>query len=91
MQQLEHCRIRRLLFPCLLAVVTGCEPTIDVAGVYFPGWLVSITSGISASYGIVLLLSRRSATRELADSGILFVTLAVGIALAIWLAVFSAF
>lgn len=91
MQQSQHRRIWRLLLPYLLVVVTACEPTVDVAGVYFPGWLVSITAGTAASYGIVLSLSWRPATRELADSGILFLALALGVALAIWLIVFSGF
>jgi hypothetical protein len=80
---------RRLASACLLVAFAGCAPTIDVAGVYFPGWLVSIVAGIAVSYGIVVSLSRRSETRSLSESGLLFLSLAVGIALAIWLVAFS--
>jgi hypothetical protein len=81
------------LFPSLLLVVllAGCEPVIDVAGVYFPGWLVSAVVGVVAAYGIVLGLGRSSKGRPLADSGIFFVSLVVGIALAVWWVVFSGF
>ena len=81
------------LFPSLLLVVSlaGCEPVLDIAGVYFPGWLVSAVVGVVAAYGIVLSLGRSSKGRVLADSGILFVSLVVGIALAVWWAGFSDF
>lgn len=69
----------------------GCTPTVDVAGVYFPGWLVSTIGGVAASYGIVLCLGRRPDTRKLADSGLFFVSLVAGIALAIWWVSFSGF
>jgi len=82
-------RSARCLAPACLVFAAGCAPTLDVAGVYFPGWLVSIVAGVVVSYGIVLWLSRRSETRRLADSGLLFLSLAVGIALAVWLVAFS--
>ena len=76
---------------CLPIAFVGCAPTVDLAGVYFPGWLISIIAGVAASYGIVLWLSRRSETRSLADSGLLFLSLVVGIALAVWWVAFSGF
>lgn len=69
----------------------GCAPTVDVAGVYFPGWLVSAAAGAVGAYGIVLWLARRPGTRELADSGLLFVSLVAGIAFAVWWVFFSSF
>ncbi len=84
-------RSARRLASVFLLFAAGCAPTLDVAGVYFPGWLVSIVAGVVVSYGIVLSLSRRSKTRSLADSGLLFLSLAVGIALAVWWVAFSGF
>ena len=80
-------------FPFLLLVVllAGCEPVIDVAGVYFPGWLVSAVVGVVAAYGIVLVVGRSSKARTLADSGFFFLSLVVGIALAVWWVSFSGF
>ncbi len=74
-----------------LAALTGCAPTVDVAGVYFPGWLVSAVTGVVASYGIVLWLGRRPDARSLADSGVFFLSLVAGIALAVWWVCFSGF
>ena len=84
-------RSARRLTPLCLVAAAGCAPTLDVAGVYFPGWLVSIVAGVVVSYGIVVSLSRRSQTRSLSESGLLFLSLAVGIALAIWLVAFSGY
>lgn len=75
----------------VLAAPTACAPTVDVLGVYFPGWLVSTAAGVVASYGIVVWLGRRPAARSLADSGVFFLSLAAGIALAVWWAFFSGF
>ena len=74
-----------------LAAPTGCAPTLDVAGVYFPGWLVSTVAGLVASYGIVVWLGRHPGSRSLADSGVFFVSLVAGIALAVWWTFFSGF
>jgi hypothetical protein len=75
----------------LLVSLTGCEPVLDVGGVYFPGWLVSSVAGVVAAYGIVLVVGRSSKARTLADSGFFFVSLVVGIALAVWWVSFSGF
>ncbi len=74
-----------------LASPAGCAPTVDVGGVYFPGWLVAAIGGVVASYGIVLWLARRPDTRKLADSGLFFLSLVAGVALAIWWVSFSSF
>ena len=74
-----------------LLAPAGCAPTVNVAGVYFPGWLVSTVTGVVVSYGVVFWLGRRPASRELADSGLFFVSLVVGIAFALWWLFFSGF
>ena len=83
--------IRSLSSLSLLVSLAGCEPVFDVAGVYFPGWLVSAVVGVFAAYGIVVGLGRSSKRRPLADSGIFFVSLVAIIALAVWWACFSSF
>jgi len=64
---------------------------VDVIGVYFPGWLISAATGVVGSYGILLWLGRRPNARSLADSGIFFLSLVAGIALAVWLIFFRGF
>lgn len=80
---------RALPFLGLLAGATGCAPTVDVLGVYFPGWLVSAAVGVAVSYGIVLWLGGRPNSSALADSGVFFLSLVVGVALLCWWLLFS--
>jgi hypothetical protein len=82
---------RRIVGAFVLAAASGCAPTLDVLGIFFPGWLVSAVIGVAASYGIVVWLGRRPQTRALADSGLFFLSLLVGIALAAWWVLFSGF
>ena len=63
----------------------------SLAGEHFPGWLVSTVIGVVASYAIVASLGRHPGTRALADSGLFFLSLLVGIALAAWWVLFSGF
>ena len=71
--------------------LTGCAPTVDLLGVYFPGWLVSAVAGVSSAYVLVYWLGRRAGARPLAESGLFFVSLTVGIALCVWWVFFSGF
>ena len=87
----EDLPILRVVSALVLAVLVGCAPTLDVLGVFFPGWLVSTLIGVVASYAIVVGLGRRPGTRALADSGIFFLSLLVAIALAAWWVLFSGF
>jgi hypothetical protein len=84
--------VPRLTSYLLLPVVfSGCEPIVDIEGVYFPGWLVSTVVGIVGAYGIVILLGRKPGTRKLGDSGLFFISLVVSIALIFWWVFFSRF
>ena len=67
----------------------GCAPTVNVLGVYFPGWLVSATVGIIVAYGGVRWLASRPGTRTLAQSGVLFCSLTVAVSLLLWWILFS--
>jgi hypothetical protein len=74
-----------------VSAALGCAPTVDVLGVYFPPWLLSAAVGLVAAYAILWWLGRRPGTRSLAQSGLLFCSLTVVLALLIWWAFFSGF
>ena len=38
--------IRRVVSTLVLTAPAGCAPTLDVLGVFFPGWLVSTVIGV---------------------------------------------
>jgi hypothetical protein len=74
-----------------LAVSLACAPTVNVLGVYFPGWLISGVVGLVAAYALVWWLGRRPGVRSLAQSGLLFCSLTVSVGLAVWWVFFSGF
>ncbi len=70
---------------------TGCAPTVNVIGVYFPAWLVSAVAGVVIAYVAVSILARKASTRGLAQSGLLFCSLTLGVGLSVWWIFFSRF
>jgi hypothetical protein len=74
-----------------LASCTGCAPTLNVLGVYFPAWLVSAVVGLVAAYALVWWLGRRPGERELAQSGLFFCGLTVSVGLIFWWIFFGGF
>jgi len=77
--------------PWLVALATlgGCAPTVNVAGVYFPAWLVSAIVGLVVAYVAVGWLGRRPGARALAQSGVLFCSLTLMVGLMVWWIFFS--
>ncbi len=72
-----------------LAGCTGCAPTLNVLGVYFPAWLVSAVVGLVVAYALVWWLGRRPGQLALAQSGLFFCSLTVMVALLVWWIFFS--
>ena len=74
----------------VLPVVSGgCAQTVNVAGVYFPGWLVAAVIGVAVSYGTTSWLSSRPRYRALGQSGLFFLSIMAIVAWGIWWVFFS--
>jgi hypothetical protein len=84
-------RGRAVAYAAVLGLSLGCAPTVNVLGVYFPGWLISSVVGLVAAYVLVWWLARKPGVRALAQSGLLFCSLAVSVSLSVWWAFFSGF
>ena len=81
---------RRIVVMSLLSVtLTACNPTIDLYGIYAPGWLVSGGAGFVLSYMSVGVMARFGSSRPLADSGLFFCSLGTILAYLVWLGFFS--
>lgn len=80
-----------ILLVLVVTTAVGCQPTVNVLGVYFPPWLVSGVAGLLFAYGTVWFLGRRPGTRRLAQSGLLFCSLTVIVGLLLWWLLFSSF
>ena len=74
-----------------IAALLGCAPTMNLAGVYFPAWLVSAVVGVVAAYAVVWWMGRRPGKAALAQSGLLFCGLSVAVSLLNWWIFFSGF
>jgi hypothetical protein len=79
------------IFLLAAAMALGCAPSLNVLGVYFPGWLVSSVVGLVVAYALVWWLGRRPRPRALAQSGLLFCSLTVMVGLLVWWIFFSSF
>jgi hypothetical protein len=66
-----------------------CAQSVGIAGVYFPGWLISLVVGVAASYATVSWLGRVPRYRALAQSGLLFLSLTTIVAFVLWWSLFS--
>ena len=75
----------------MAATAVGCAPSLNILGVYFPGWLVSGVMGLVVTYVLVWWLGRRPGARVLAQSGLFFCSLTVTLALLVWWIFFSGF
>ena len=74
-----------------LPTALGCAPSVNVLGVYFPGWLVSALAGIVVASALVWWLGRRPGQLALAQSGLFFCSLTVAIGLLTWWVFFRGF
>ena len=70
-------------------MLTGCNPTINLYGVYAPGWLVAAAAGFALSYLSMGVLARFGSSRPLADSGLFFCSLGVILTYLVWLGFFA--
>lgn len=69
-----------MLLPC-----AACDPLVDVAGAFFPGWMLCILAGIAATVLVRYLLSRARLESSLGPLIVVYPILATTIALALWL------
>jgi hypothetical protein len=80
-------RIRWLLVAPLIACAS-CDPLIDVAGAFFPAWILCIVIAIAATVLLRLLFARVGIEPALGPLALVYPSLATGIALTCWLLFF---
>jgi hypothetical protein len=80
-------RSRWLLLAPLLACAS-CDPLIDVAGAFFPAWILCIAVAIVVTALFRLVFERTGIERALGPLLILYPSLATTLALAFWLLFF---
>ena len=73
------------ILPC-----AACDPLVDVAGAFFPGWMLCILVGITVTVIAREFLARAHLEPSLGPLLLVYPSLAAGISLALWLILFRA-
>jgi hypothetical protein len=64
------------------------DPLVDVAGAFFPAWMLCILAGIAATVGIRYVLAKTRLEPSLGPLLLIYPSLAAMIALALWLGLY---
>jgi hypothetical protein len=67
---------------------TSCDPLIDVAGAFFPAWILCILVAIAATALLRVAFARAGIERNLGPLIVIYPSLATGIAFGCWVVFF---
>jgi len=83
---------RWILLPAVLVILTmtGCDPQINIAGAYFPAWLLSMIGGLLAFWVIHLVFLRTGIIPFLIPIPLVYAALLASMICGIWLLFFAA-
>ena len=70
------------------AACAACDPLIDVAGAFFPAWMLCILVGIATTAVLRHVFSRARLEPSLGPLVIVYPSLAATISLALWLGLY---
>lgn len=74
----------------VLMTMTGCDPQINIAGAYFPAWLLSAIGGLFCFWIVHLILLKTGIISFLKPISLVYIALVVMFACGIWLFFFAA-
>jgi hypothetical protein len=80
--------VSRLCVLSLLLLCASCDPLIDVAGAFFPAWILCILIAIAATVLLRFVFARTRIEPSLGPLVIVYPSLATGIAFACWVVFF---
>ena len=75
----------RRLWLVALTPLGGCDPLLDVAGAFFPAWMLCILAGVAATVALRYALARMRLEATLGPLLLIYPSLATAIALGLWL------
>ena len=70
--------------------MTGCDPQINIAGAYFPAWLLSMIGGLFAFWVIHLVFLRAEIISFLIPIPLVYAAVLTSLICGIWLLFFAA-
>jgi YtcA family len=81
-------RSRRGAIAVVLLTCTSCDPLIDVAGAFFPAWMLCILVAIAGTALLRLLFARTGIEPSLGPLLFIYPCLATALAFACWVIVY---
>jgi len=73
----------------VMLTMTGCDPQLNIAGAYFPAWLLCMIGGLLAFWVIHLFFLRTGLIPFLIPIPLVYAALLVSLVCGIWLLFFS--
>lgn len=70
--------------------MTGCDPQLNIAGAYFPAWLLCMIGGLLSFWAIHLIFLRTGIIPFLVPITLVYAALLISLICGIWLIFFSA-
>ena len=82
---------QRIVFLLLIVVstMTGCDPQINVAGAYFPAWLLSGLIGLAAFWVLHLIFLRTKMVPFFVPIPLFYAALYIALTSGTWLLFFA--
>jgi hypothetical protein len=74
----------------VMLTMTGCDPQLNLAGAYFPAWLISAIGGLFFFWLIHLILLRAGLIPYLKPIFLVYIAIVVMLTCGIWLLFFAA-
>ena len=70
--------------------MTGCDPQLNIAGAYFPAWLISTIGGLFCFWIIHLILLKTGLIPYLKPISLVYIAFVVMFTCGVWLLFFAA-
>jgi hypothetical protein len=73
-----------------MLTMTGCDPQLNIAGAYFPAWLISMIGGLLVFWMVHLLFLRIRIIPFLVPIPLVYAALLISLICGTWLLFFAA-
>jgi YtcA family len=73
-----------------MLTMTGCDPQLNIAGAYFPAWLLCMIGGLLAFWVLHLLFLRTGIIPFLVPIPLVYAALIMSLICGLWLLFFAA-
>ena len=82
--------VRGVASALALVVSTGCDPVLNVAGSFFPAWMVSMLLGVGLTAAVRYVLAAAQLEPHLGPPILIYTSLGLLLTVAAWLVLYRA-